>query len=71
MWFFLLSPDLANYATTRDTIIVMTSSLPFKASGTTNPFDDWFVDEKGTGEVFELESDVDECEMPDSMDDND
>jgi len=49
----------------------MTSSLPFKASGNTNPFDDWFVDEKGTGDVFELESDVDECEEPESMNDRD
>jgi len=47
----------------------MKNGLPFKASGNTNPFDDWFIDEKGTGGVFELESDVDECEMPDSMND--
>ena len=49
----------------------MTSSLPFKASGNTNPFDDWFFDEKGTGEVFELESDSDECVEPESMTDKD
>ena len=73
---FLLSPVLANYATSHVTIIVMTNSLPFKASGTTNPFDDYFSDTHGgttneeDGELV-WDGDVDECEMPDSMDDND
>ena len=36
----------------------------------TNPFDDWFFEEKGSGGDFELESDVDECEE-DCYDDKD
>lgn len=27
----------------------------------TNPFDDWFLEEKGSGGDFELETNVDEC----------
>jgi len=46
----------------------MTNSLPFKASGNTNPFDDFFSDtHKGTmkededGESIWEEEDADEC----------
>ena len=74
---FLLSPVLANSVILHDIINVMTSSLPFKASGSTNPFDDFFTDtHKGTykkdedGETV-WDDDVDECQEPDSMNDID
>ena len=55
----------------------MTSSLPFKASGNTNPFDEMFLQTHGgsteedeDGEVI-WDGDVDECVEPDSMNDKD
>jgi len=55
----------------------MANGLPFKASGSTNPFDDFFIDtHKGTykkdedGETV-WDDDVDECQEPDSMNDLD
>jgi len=47
-----------------------TKIFNIKTAGSTDPFDDWFVDEKGTGDEFELESDVDECNRED-MDEKD
>lgn len=39
----------------------MTTTLDIKFSGSTDPFDEWYFEEKGSGGDFELESDVNDC----------
>jgi len=53
------------------------TTLPFKASGNTNPFDEMFLQTHGgsteedeDGEVI-WDGDIDECVEPDSMNDKD
>lgn len=47
----------------------MTLAFNIKFSGQTDPFDEWYFEEKGSGGDFELESDVDEC-IEDDYSDN-
>lgn len=49
----------------------MTSSFPYKASGNSTPKDNWDrFDGDSTEPEWDIEIDSDECEMPDSMEDN-
>ena len=79
MWLFSvwLSPTIAIFIFCHVILILqMTSSLPFQASGNTNPFDDFFSDTHGgttkedeDGEIV-WDGDVDECNRED-MDEKD